>query len=65
MRYLVQLAGVDIIHVQDLGSSPRSVLFSIIFCKTRSHAVTMFKSTVRLPGSNIHVPLEIRSRAED
>ena len=59
------LASVYIGKPQDLGSSPRSIHISILFFNNNSHAAPASKRTICPQESNIHVHLEIRSKAED
>ena len=47
---MAQLANADCVDIQDLGSSPRSVLFFILFFNPGSHAVPLTEGYDALPN---------------
>ena len=47
---MAQLASADCVDIQDLGSSPRSVLFFILFFNPGSHAVPLTEDYDALPN---------------
>ena len=59
------MAGTNAYNLQDLGSSPRSVQFLILFFNTDSYATLALRTTIFHPDQTIHASKNIRSRAID
>ena len=62
---MAQLASYQRVNLHDLGSSPRSVQFLLLFFNTGSYATLALGITMFHPDQAIHASYTYRSRATE
>ena len=60
---VAQMAGTNVNDPQDLGSSPRSGKYSMLFFNIHSYAGTLLRTTIVHPQITIHASYKSKSRA--